>query len=218
MIAEFLDESPPCERSRAAPQILEPDPFPDSYRQPDDAAVKSAQGAATTVPREAEVRAAVRHAASIALGGNGVQHARPDVVFRARLGSQARLRETPSCPEPSKADQPYGACSGPQSRFGVTSTVHRFRRAQAVLQAWDESRKPFLLLFEDIPPRCIMGRRNECRLRIICGLPCRSMDWSLTIVDPKEIPLPGALGHGAARRCSCRTRNGRTSRVDLIKS
>lgn len=88
--------------------------------------------------------------------------------------------------------------TGSPKLHGVTSEESRSQRAKAILKGWDESRQPFMLYLRKFSVTMYHGPDQRMLLE--------NHFWAtlslhrigvLTIIDPAEIPLPGAFGHGA---------------------
>ncbi len=84
------------------------------------------------------------------------------------------------------------------NRLGVTSTESRTQRGKAILEAWDKSRQPFILYLRKFNLTMYHGPDSRMLLEnhFSSTLSLHSIGV-LTVVDPAEVPLPGAYGHGA---------------------
>ena len=100
---------------------------------------------------------------------------------------------------------------------GVTSTSNRVARGEALLREWHESRQPFILYLRSYRVIMYHGPDNRMLLEnhLWATLQLRSIGV-LTIVDPNEVPLPGAYGHGAPA-LSVADDKWQTTVSDLIK-
>jgi len=80
---------------------------------------------------------------------------------------------------------------------GVTSTNHRAHRGDSVVSAWDRNRAPFILYLRSFRVTIYHGPDQRMLLENHLWATLSPAIGVLTIVDPEEVPLPGAYGHGA---------------------
>jgi hypothetical protein len=81
---------------------------------------------------------------------------------------------------------------------GITSLENRDKRARQILARWEESRLPFILYLRSFRVTIPHGGgyHLENHFYALHSLNVNRVGV-LTIVDPDEVPLPGARGHGA---------------------